>query len=225
MHILVIEDDPHISGFLKQGFEELQYQVTCCGDGKQGYQLATMELYDLIVLDLMLPTWDGMEVLRRIRGEGHQIPILILSARHSVEERVLGLQSGADDYLVKPFAFAELAARCQILSRRQVVSHNANQLSYHDLTLDLLTRKLCRDGHDILLKQREFALMQLFIQQPERVFSKTVILENIWGFQFDPQTNVVDVLVCRLRAQVDKGFEMPLIHTIRGVGYVLKYER
>lgn len=225
MHILVIEDDPHISNFLKQGFEELRYQVTCCGDGKLGYQLATTESYDLIILDLMLPNWDGMEVLRRIRGEGHRVPILILSARHSVEERVMGLQSGADDYLVKPFAFAELAARCQILVRRQVVNYSANQLSYRGLTLDLLSRKLFRNDQEILLKQREFTLMQLFMQQPERVFSKTVILENIWGYQFDPQTNVVDVLVCRLRAKVDKGFDVPMIHTIRGVGYVLKYER
>lgn len=225
MHILVIEDDLHISGFLKQGFEELQYQVTCCADGKQGYQLATMESFDLIVLDLMLPTWDGMEVLRNIRGEGHQVPILILSARHSVEEKVQGLQSGADDYLVKPFAFAELAARCQILLRRQVSCHNSNQLKYRELTLDLLSRKLFRSGKEIPLKQREFMLMQLFMQQPERVFSKTVILETIWGYQFDPQTNVVDVLVCRLRAQIDREFDHPLIHTIRGVGYVLKNER
>ena len=224
MNILVIEDDNHISAFLKQGFEEMGFNVSCIADGKQGYQLATQDDFDLVILDLMLPTWDGMDVLRRLRGEGYQVPIIILSARHLVEEKVQGLQSGADDYLVKPFAFAELAARCQTLLRRQMPTNSQNQLVYSDLKLDLLTRKLFRREKEISLKQREFDLLQLLMQQPERVFSKTIILEKIWGYQFNPQTNVVDVLVCRLRAQVDKGFEQPLIHTIRGVGYVLKYE-
>ena len=222
MRILVIEDDLHISNFLKQGFEELNYQVTCCADGYEGYQLARTGQFDLLVLDLMLPTWEGNKVLQHLRGEGHDISIIILSAKHTVEERVKGLESGADDYLIKPFAFAELAARCQILFTRKVKGQFSNKLEYKSLNLDLLSRKLYREGKEIELKQREFALMQLFLQQPERVFSKTVILETIWGYQFDPQTNVVDVLVCRLRAQIDKGFETTLIHTIRGVGYVLK---
>ena len=222
MRILVIEDDLHISNFLKLGFEELNYQVTVCVDGYGGYQLANSEEFDLLVLDLMLPTWSGEKVLQHLRGEGHDIPIIILSAKHTVEERVKGLESGADDYLIKPFAFAELAARCQILFTRQKKGQATNQLVYQGLRLDLLSRKLYRNDKEIILKQREFALMQLFIQQPERVFSKTVILETIWGYQFDPQTNVVDVLVCRLRAQLDKGFDSSLIHTIRGVGYVLK---
>ncbi|PSW22063.1 DNA-binding response regulator [Photobacterium sanctipauli] len=224
MNILVIEDDSHISNFLQQGFEEMGFNVSCIADGKQGYQLATQDEFDLVILDLMLPTWDGMDVLRRLRGEGYQVPIIILSARHLVEEKVQGLQSGADDYLVKPFAFAELAARCQTLLRRQMPTNSQSQLVYSDLKLDLLSRKLFRREKEISLKQREFDLLQLLMQQPERVFSKTIILEKIWGYQFNPQTNVVDVLVCRLRAQVDKGFEQPLIHTIRGVGYVLKYE-
>ncbi len=222
MRILVIEDDLHISQFIKQGFEELGYQVSVCDDGYLGYQLAKEETFDLIVLDLMLPTWTGEKVLQHLRGEGHDIPIIILSAKHTVEERVKGLESGADDYLIKPFAFAELAARCQVLLNRQKKTQAHNVLEYQGIHLDLLTRKLFRDGKEIALKQREFALMQLFLQQPERVFSKTVILESIWGYQFDPQTNVVDVLVCRLRAQLDKGFETSLIHTIRGIGYVLK---
>ena len=222
MRILVIEDDLHISNFLKLGFEELNYQVTVCVDGYGGYQLANSEEFDLLVLDLMLPTWSGEKVLQHLRGEGHDIPIIILSAKHTVEERVKGLESGADDYLIKPFAFAELAARCQILFTRQKKGQATNQLVYQGLRLDLLSRKLYRNDKEIILKQREFALMQLFLQQPERVFSKTVILETIWGYQFDPQTNVVDVLVCRLRAQLDKGFDSSLIHTIRGVGYVLK---
>lgn len=222
MRILVIEDDLHISQFLQQGFEELNYQVTVCADGLEGYQLAKSAEFDLLVLDLMLPTWNGEKVLRHLRGEGHELPIIILSAKHTVEERVKGLESGADDYLIKPFAFAELAARCQILLARLNKGKVSNVLEYQGLKLDLLSRSLYREGKEISLKQREFALMQLFLQQPERVFSKTVILENIWGYQFDPQTNVVDVLVCRLRAQLDKGFESSLIHTIRGVGYVLK---
>lgn len=222
MQILVIEDDLHISNFLKQGFEQLSYQVTVCYDGYLGYQLAKGGLFDLVVLDLMLPTWEGEKVLQHLRGEGHDMPIIILSAKHTVEERVKGLESGADDYLIKPFAFAELAARCQVLLGRQKKSQSSNVLEYQEIRLDLYSRKCYREGQEIILKQREFALMQLFLQQPERVFSKTVILESIWGYQFDPQTNVVDVLVCRLRAQLDKDFETSLIHTIRGVGYVLK---
>jgi len=222
MQILVIEDDLHISNFLKQGFEQLSYQVTVCHDGYLGYQLAKDGLFDLVVLDLMLPTWEGEKVLQHLRGEGHDMPIIILSAKHTVEERVKGLESGADDYLIKPFAFAELAARCQVLLGRQKKNQTSNLLEYQGIRLDLYSRKCYREGQEITLKQREFALMQLFLQQPERVFSKTVILESIWGYQFDPQTNVVDVLVCRLRAQLDKGFESSLIYTIRGVGYVLK---
>ncbi len=222
MNFLVIEDDPHIRSFLSQGFEELGNQVTACHDGKEGLLLATQENFDLIILDLMLPSMDGISILKQIRGEGRQVPIIILSARHSVEEKVLGLQAGADDYLSKPFAFSELAARCQTLVRRNSSQEIASVLTYHDLRLDLISRRLFRCEQEVSLTQREFKLIQLLMQQPERVFSKTIILENIWGYQFNPQTNVVDVLVCRLRAHVDKGFDVPLIHTIRGVGYVLK---
>ncbi|UTM59636.1 response regulator transcription factor [Photobacterium sp. CCB-ST2H9] len=225
MHILVVEDDQSIREFVRHGLEELDFQVTACADGKLGYLLACQEAFDLIILDLMLPGMDGMEVLHRLRGEGHQTPVLILSARHSVDERVLGLQSGADDYLVKPFAFAELAARCQTLLRRQSSAASIESLCYQGLTLDLLTREASRDGQRIELKPREFALLKLLMTQPGRVLSKTIILEHVWGFQFDPQTNVVDVLVCRLRSKIDKGFSAPLLHTIRGVGYVLRHER
>lgn len=222
MRILLIEDDQHICDFLVEGFEEQGEQITCCYDGREGLQEATQGDYQLIILDLMLPSLDGMSVLKRIRGEGHQVPIIILSARHTVEEKVIGIQSGADDYMVKPFAFAELSARCQMLLRRKPTEQISNTLSYRDLSMDLITRQLFRNEKAITLTQREFKLIQLFMQQPERVFSKTIILENIWGYQFNPQTNVVDVLVCRLRAHVDKGFDEALIHTIRGVGYVLK---
>lgn len=222
MRILLIEDNQHICNFLVEGFEEQGENVTCCHNGEEGLREAKQGNYQIIILDLMLPGLDGMSVLKQIRGEGHQVPIIILSARHTVEEKVLGLQSGADDYMVKPFAFAELSARCQTLALRKPAEQNSNTLRYHDLTLDLLTRELTRGQHVIPIGQKEFKLMRLFMQQPERIFSKTIILENIWGYQFNPQTNVVDVLVCRLRANVDKGFDEALIHTIRGVGYVLK---
>ena len=225
MNLLVIEDDIHIQKFLQQGFEQEGYRVSTAASGEEGVLYATTEHYDLIILDLMLPKMDGMQVLNTIRGQGFQTPIIILSAKHAVEEKILGLQSGADDYLSKPFAFSELLARCQSLSRRQQVNLvQVNVLQYHDLRLDLLKRSLKRGVKDITLNQREYALIELLLRHPEKVSSKTVILEKIWGFQFDPQTNVVDVLVCRLRAKIDRDFSSPLIHTIRGVGYVLKQE-
>ncbi|NRA18557.1 MAG: response regulator transcription factor [Oceanospirillaceae bacterium] len=225
MNLLVIEDDIYIQNFLQQGFEQEGYRVTVAGDGEEGTLYATTEHYDLIILDLMLPKVDGMQVLRSIRGQGFQTPIIILSAKHAVEEKILGLQSGADDYLSKPFAFSELLARCQSLSRRQQANlQQTNVLQYQDLHLDLLKRIVKRGSIEITLNQREYALMELFLRHREKVCSKTVILEKVWGFQFDPQTNVVDVLVCRLRSKIDRGFASPLIHTIRGVGYVLKHE-
>ncbi|KLV08102.1 DNA-binding response regulator [Photobacterium ganghwense] len=225
MNVLLIEDDRHIARFIAQGFCQEGYTVELADNGVDGLHLATTEQFDLIVLDIMLPQKDGLEVLTELRGMGYRTPVIILSARHSVEERVLGLKSGADDYMVKPFAFTELAVRCQILTRRdQAKSLQSHQLSYQDLTLDVLKRTLFRAGQSIQLNQREFSLMKLLMEQPETVLSKTTILEQVWGYQFDPQTNVVDVLVCRLRVKVDRDFEEPLIHTIRGVGYVLKSE-
>jgi len=225
VNILLIEDDLHITRFLTQGFRQEGYSVMHAGDGIDGLHLATTEHYDVIVLDIMLPKKDGLAVLSELRGLGHTTPVIILSAKHSVEERVLGLKSGADDYLVKPFSFSELSARCQILTRRdRAQAAPAHQLCYRELKLDLLKRTLHRSSQLINLNQREFSLIQLLLQNPETVLSKTAILEQVWGYQFDPQTNVVDVLVCRLRSKVDKDFEQPLIHTIRGVGYVLKSE-
>ncbi|EDM69018.1 MAG: DNA-binding response regulator [Moritella sp.] len=223
MNVLLIEDDLHITRFLTQGFRQEGYTVMHAGDGIDGLHLATTEHYDVIVLDIMLPKKDGLAVLSELRGRGYTTPVIILSAKHSVEERVFGLKSGADDYLVKPFSFSELSARCQILTRRdRSQATPVHQLCYHDLKLDLLKRTLHRSNQLLNLNQREFVLIQLLLQNAETVLSKTAILEQVWGYQFDPQTNVVDVLVCRLRSKVDKDFELPLIHTIRGVGYVLK---
>ncbi|MBW3694993.1 response regulator transcription factor [Vibrio sp. T187] len=225
MRVLLIEDDSFIADFIVQGLEQEGYCVTHTTDGLDGAYLAQNEAFDIVILDIMLPNKDGFEILSELRGMGHSIPVIILSAKHSVEERVQGLKAGADDYLVKPFAFSELLVRCQTLLRRMSVSSTqSSTLKYLDIELDPLKRSLARGGQSITLNQREYALAYLFLQNPEVVLSKTNILESIWGYQFDPQTNVVDVLVCRLRAKLDKGFEHSLIHTIRGVGYVLKSE-
>ncbi|MDA0108812.1 response regulator transcription factor [Vibrio sp. La 4.2.2] len=223
MKILLIEDDSHIAKFLVNGFQQEGITVTHSTDGVDGLHEAVTADFDVIILDIMLPKKDGFEVLAELRGQGHATPVIILSAKHSVEERVQGLQSGADDYLVKPFAFPELLARCQTLMRRgKPPSPQAFELNYGPLNLDLLKHTLQREQQNIAINQREFMLMKLLLENPETVMSKTAILEHVWGHQFDPQTNVVDVLVCRLRSKVDKGFATPLIHTLRGVGYVLK---
>ena len=223
MKLLLIEDDMHIAKFLVNGFQQEAMTVTHATNGIDGLHGAQTADFDVVILDIMLPLKDGFEVLTELRGQGHTVPVIILSAKHSVEERVKGLQSGADDYLVKPFAFPELLARCHTLTRRgKPAATQLLALSYGPLTLDLLKHTLERDGQSIAINQREFMLMKLLLENKETVLSKTAILEHVWGHQFDPQTNVVDVLVCRLRSKVDKGFASPLIHTLRGVGYVLK---
>ncbi|MGF1707543.1 response regulator [Enterovibrio baiacu] len=225
MNLLIVEDDIHIQRFLTLGFEQEGCTVTLASTGKEGLHFATHDQFDVVILDIMLPEMDGLELLRQLRGQGFKTPVIILSAKHSVEERVSGLQSGADDYLVKPFAFTELLARCHTVTRRtQPDNAISTQLQYDDLQLDIIKRELVRNDLAIPLNKREYALTELFLRNPERVLSKTVILEQVWGYQFDPQTNVVDVLVCRLRSKVDKDFKLPLIHTIRGVGYVLRKE-
>lgn len=225
MRVLLIEDDSFIADFVIQGLEQEGYNVTHTANGLDGVHLAKSEPFDILILDIMLPGKDGFQILSELRGEGHSIPVIILSAKHSVEERVQGIKCGADDYLVKPFAFSELLVRCQALLRRMSVSSTPNAtLKYLDVELNPLKRELARGGKTIALNQREYALAYLLLQNPEVVLSKTSILESVWGYQFDPQTNVVDVLVCRLRAKLDKGFDQSLIHTIRGVGYVLKTE-
>ena len=224
MKILLIEDDEYISDFLVSGFRQEGCMITHVIDGVDGLYEAVNQSYDVIILDIMIPKKDGLEVLADFRGEGHATPVIILSAKHSVAEKVKGLQSGADDYLVKPFAFPELLARCQSLYRRGRNSlSQSHEIIYGELSLDILKHELKRDGNVINLNQREFSLIKLMLENPEKVITKTAILEYVWGHQFDPQTNVVDVLVCRLRSKVDKGFTIPSIHTLRGVGYVLKF--
>jgi len=220
MRILVVEDDKKIASFLVKGLKQSGFAVDPCADGEQGLLLAGTVPYDAAVVDLMLPKLDGLSLLRQLRAQGVRLPIIILSARATVDDRVKGLQAGGDDYLTKPFAFSELLARIQALLRRASHSPEPTRLTVGGLSLDLLNREAERDGRKIELQSREFALLEYLLRHPGRVVTKTMILEQVWDYSFDPQTNVVDVLVHRLRAKVDP--DKNLIHTLRGVGYVLK---
>ena len=222
MRILVVEDDQKIASFIVNGLKQSGFAVDCAADGEQALNHFHSVAYDAAVLDVMLPKLDGLSVLSQLRREKNLVPVLILSAQASVENRVAGLQAGGDDYLTKPFAFSEMLARIQALIRRATHVAEPTRLSAGDLMMDLLSREVTRAGHRIDLQSREFALLELLLRHPGRPVTKTMILEHIWDYTFDPQTNVVDVLAHRLRAKVDKDFPVKLIHTIRGVGYVLK---
>jgi two-component system OmpR family response regulator len=222
MRVLVVEDDAAIARFLARGLREAGFTVDEAADGDAGLQRARLDTYDVAIIDLMLPKLDGLGLIEAIRRAGIDTPVLILTARHSIDDRVRGLQAGGDDYLVKPFAFAELLARVQALIRRAARTVDAPRLAVADLTLDRLTRQVERGGTPIDLRPREFALLQLLMRNAGRVVSKTMILSHVWGYNFDPGSNVVDVLVFRLRDKIDRGFDAPLLHTVRGVGYVLR---
>lgn len=222
MNILVVEDEAKISELLGRGLREAGYVVDFARDGIEALIQLGQKTFDLIVLDLMLPGMDGLEVLRNARARKILTPVIILSARQSLEDRLLGLRAGGDDYILKPFSFEELLVRIETVLRRSSDGAGATSLSFDDLTINLLTREVTRDGTRIELQAREFALLECLLRSPERVLTKTLILEKVWDYHFDPQTNVVDVLVCRLRAKVDRGFQTKLIHTIRGMGYALK---
>ena len=222
MRILVVEDDDKISTFVVNGLKQNGFSVDAAPDGQLALALCEQIGYDAVVLDLMLPKVDGLAVLRQIRRDKRLVPVLLLSAKASVEHRVAGLQAGADDYLTKPFAFSELLARLQALIRRASHVAEPTTLGVADVTLNLLTRDVVRAGQKIELQTREFALLELLMRHPGRPVTKTMILEHIWDYSFDPQTNVVDVLAHRLRSKIDKNFPVKLMQTIRGVGYVLK---
>ncbi len=224
MRILIVEDDRKIAGLLSKGLREAGYAVDQVNDGDEGLDFGLNNQYDAAVLDLMLPGRDGLGILQQWRAEKVQTPVLILSARRSVDDRVRGLQAGGDDYLTKPFSFSELLARVQALIRRSSKTSEPTTLSYDGVTLDLLSREVTRDGKKIELQAREFSLLEYLLRNAGRVVSKTMILEHIWDYAFDPQTNVVDVLVCRLRNKVDRDYDQKLIHTLRGAGYVLRSE-
>jgi two-component system, OmpR family, response regulator len=222
VRILVVEDDDKIASFLAKGLKQSGFSVDIAPDGEEALSLCRSVNYDSVVLDIMLPKLDGLSVLRTLRQEKKLVPVLLLSAKASVDNRVTGLQAGADDYLTKPFAFSELLARLQALIRRATHVAEPTTLAVGDLSMNLLTREVSRAGQKIDLQSREFALLELLMRHPGRPITKTMILEHIWDYSFDPQTNVVDVLVHRLRSKLEKGFASKIVHTIRGVGYVIK---
>jgi len=222
MRVLVIEDDPDTLHFIVQGLTESGHVADQAQDGKNGLFLALEEPYDAIVVDRMLPGLDGLSIVQTLRAEGKKIPILILSALGEVDDRVEGLRKGGDDYLVKPFAFSELLARLEALERRGDREAPRTKLRVGDLELDLLARTVSRAGKPITLQPRELRLLEHLMRHHGQVVTRTMLLEKVWDYHFDPQTNVIDVHVSRLRSKVDKDFDYPLIHTVRGVGYVLR---
>ena len=222
MRILIAEDDPHTAAFIAKGLKEAGHSVDHAASGKDGLFLATTETYDAIILDRMLPGMDGMTELRTLRAAGSTTPVLMLTALGEVEHRVDGLRAGADDYLVKPFAFVELSARLDSLLRRQQgASSELTQLTVDDLELNLLSREAKRAGRPIELQPREFRLLEYLMRQANRVVTRTMLLEAVWDYHFDPQTNVIDVHISRLRQKIDRDFDYPLLHTVRGAGYLL----
>lgn len=224
MHVLVVEDDRKISDFIVQGLRQEGYAVDVTDNGIDAFQMAAAGAYDAAVVDVMLPRMNGLDVIHDLRREGNLIPVLILSARNSVDDRIKGLQAGGDDYLVKPFSFAELIARLQALVRRATATAEPTTLTVADLTLDLIRRTATRAGQVIELQPREFALLEYLVRNRGKIVSKTMIMDHVWGYDFDPSTNVVESRISRLRDKVDRDFEAPLIKTIRGAGYVIRSE-
>jgi two-component system, OmpR family, response regulator len=222
MKLLIVEDDRETAAYLIKGLAESGYIVDRAGDGREGLFLASSGGYDAIVLDRMLPGMDGLAVLGALRAAEIRTPALILSALGSVDDRVRGLRAGSDDYLVKPFAFSELLARIEALLRRGAAAPSTTRLQVADLELDLLTRTVKREGKTIELLPREFRLLEYLMRNAGHVVTRTMLLEHVWDYHFDPQTNVVDVHVSRLRQKIDKSFERTLLHTVRGAGYCLR---
>jgi len=222
MRILLVEDDPRQAMFIIQGLQQEGISIDRAEDGNEGLAFAIAAPYDAFIIDLMLPKKDGLSLIHDIRSEGISAPILILSARALVDDRVKGLQAGGDDYLVKPFAFSELLARLQALHRRSTGLSEPDQLCVADLRFDLVRRKVFRGATKISLQPKELALLEYLMRNAGRAVSKTMIIEHVWDFNFDPQTNVVEARISRLRDKVDRPFDNPLIHTIRGIGYILE---
>lgn len=222
MKLLIVEDDAKIAALIEKGMREAGFLVDVCHDGTSGLERALTGSYDAAVIDIMLPGLDGLKLIEQLREQRVSTPVLILSARQSVDDRIKGLQQGGDDYMVKPFSFSELLARIQALIRRDKQHGEPTTLEYRDLSMDLLRREVRRQGEKIDLPTKEYALLEYLMRNPEVVVSKTSILERVYDYSFDPQTNVVDVLVFRLRNKIDRDYEQKLIHTVRGMGYVLK---
>jgi len=222
MRILLVEDDVKIASFVEQGLRSVGYAVDHISDGETGLRMALDEPYDLAIVDVMLPRLDGLSLIAELRKNKRTTPVIILSAKDSVDDRVRGLQSGSDDYMTKPFAFSELLARVQALMRRASGVSEPTQLTVADLCVNLLTREVTREGKRIELQPLEFSLLEYLMRNHGRVVSKTMIMEHVWDYNFDPQTNVVEARISRLRDKIDRPFSHKLVHTIRGAGYVLR---
>ncbi len=221
MRILIVEDEKKVAGFIKKGLEEETYAVDVAYDGEDGLHMGVENQYDLIILDLMLPIIDGLNVLSRLRGKKVETPILLLTAKDSVEDKVTGLNSGADDYLTKPFAFSELLARIRVLLRRGK-TETKTVLQIDGLSLDLVSHKVKRNDEEIELTGKEYSLLEYFMRNQGKVLTRTMIAEHVWDYNFDTFTNVIDVYVNHLRKKIDKGYPEKLLHTLRGVGYIMK---
>lgn len=222
MKILLIEDDREAANYLVQALDEAGHVTHHAADGETGYAMASGMDYDVLVIDRMLPRRDGLSIIESLRAEKDQTPVLILSALGEVDDRVTGLRSGGDDYLTKPYAFTELLARIEVLARRSSPAEAETSFQVGDLTLDRLSRKVERSGETVLLQPREFRLLEYLMKHAGQVVTRTMLLENVWDYHFDPQTNVIDVHMSRLRAKVDKGQASVLLHTIRGAGYMIR---
>ena len=223
MRALLIEDDSTVCSYITKGLKEQGYFVDMANDGQEGLNKANSEAYDVMVIDRMLPNLDGLSILKSVRAAGNNTPVIVLSALGEVDDRVKGLKAGGDDYLVKPFAFSELMARIEAVVRRTEFSTEiVTELSVGDLYMDLLSRKVTRTGQKIDLQSREFKLLEYLVRNQGQVVTRTMLLENVWNYHFDPQTNVIDVHISRLRSKIDKDFDSPLIRTVRGAGYIIE---
>src|ERR1700754_759470 len=222
MKILVMEDDREAADYLQKAFAEAGHNAHVAGDGETGFALADAGVYDVMVVDRLMPRRDGLSVIAALRSRGNTTPVLILSALGAVDDRVTGLRAGGDDYLTKPYAFSELLARVEVLNRRAGAKEVETVYRTGDLELDRLSHAVKRAGREIILQPREFRLLEYLMRHAGQVVTRTMLLENVWDYHFDPQTNVIDVHVSRLRGKIEKGFDGPVLHTVRGAGYMLK---
>lgn len=222
MRVLVIEDDRETASFLQKALKESGHAADLAADGETGLAMAKDDVYDVLIVDRMLPKLDGLSVVKTLRGEGQRTPVLILSALGEVDDRVKGLRAGGDDYLTKPYAYSELLARIEALSRRAVPEEQETRYAVGDLVLDRLSHRVTRSGENIVLQPREYRLLEYLMKNAGQVVTRTMLLEHVWDYHFDPQTNVIDVHVSRLRSKIDKGFDKPLLHTVRGAGYMIR---
>ena len=222
MRVLVVEDDRETAQFLQRSLKENGHVTDIAGDGETGLALAREGGWDVIIVDRMLPRLDGLSLIEKLRGEGARTPVLILSALGEVDDRVKGLRAGGDDYLTKPYAYTELLARIEALARRPAPEEQVTRYTIGDLTLDRLSHKVTRGGQAVILQPREFRLLEYLMRNAGQVVTRTMLLQNVWDYYFDPQTNVIDVHISRLRSKIDKGFTKPLLHTVRGSGYMIR---